>query len=542
MFSSLSIKTKLIGLTLLGLLIAGIIGSYCYGSIQQLNGAMNKIVLSSTVLRNHMYADMMHDALNSDVNAALLASENVGGNNVAAIEVELKEHSSLFTEALNKNEALISDKHIRDAIDKALPALKTYIASAEHIVQTAKTDRDSAIKMMDDFHNAFTSLEVAMEDLTVLIEENVELTQKTATDAKATAIKILLIILVVGIVVTLFISLVVIKTITAPLENLLHVSERVAAGDLTVRIDTSQADELGQLARAMEKMRSNLTGIISEIGGTTAKLLVSVGEISAVTNVSSASMLEQRSETEQVAAAMNEMTATVHEVASNIVATAASAQKAAEETHMGGKIVQEAVQSITVLASQIGDASEIIHRLEQNSHNISSVLDVIRNIAEQTNLLALNAAIEAARAGEQGRGFAVVADEVRTLASRTQQSTGEINEMISQLQAESKLSVQAMMRSNEQAVLVVTKAEKAGQSLTTIATTVTHISDLSAQIATAAEEQTAVSEEINRNIVHINEAAIVTAEGTHKTQDSIHQLGKIATDLQALVKQFKISH
>jgi len=542
MFSSLSIKTKLISLTLLGLLIAGIIGGYCYGSIQQLSGAMNKIVISSTILRNHMYADMMHDALNSDVNAALLASENIGGINVASIEVELKEHSGLFTEALNKNDKLITDKNTRAALDKVLPELKTYIASAERIVQTVKTDRDTAVKMMDDFHKAFTSLEVAMEDLTVLIEENVALTQKTASDAKASAIKILLVVLVLGIIVSLSISMMVIKNITVPLENLLHVSERVAAGDLTVRIDTSPTDELGQLARAMEKMRNNLSNIISEISGTTTKLLVSVGEISAVATASSANMLEQRSETEQVATAMNEMTATVHEVASNIVATAASAQRAAEETHVGGKVVQEAVQSITELANQIGDASEIIHRLEQNSHNISSVLDVIRNIAEQTNLLALNAAIEAARAGEQGRGFAVVADEVRTLASRTQQSTGEINNMISQLQAESKLSVQAMTKSSEQAGLVVTKAEKAGQSLTTIAKTVTHISDLSAQIATAAEEQTAVSEEINRNIEHINEAAIVTAEGTHKTQDSIHQLGQIATDLQQLVKQFKISH
>jgi methyl-accepting chemotaxis protein len=542
MFNALSIKTKLVGLALLGLLIAGIMGGYCYGSIQQLSGAMNKIVVSSTILRNHMYADMMHDALNSDVNAALLASENVDDINVASIEVELKQHSDLFTDALNKNEKLITDKNTRAALDNVLPALKTYIVSAEHIVQTSKTNRDAAVKMLDDFHKDFTSLEVAMENLTVLIEENVVLTQKTASDAKTSAIEVLLIVLVLGLIVSLLISMLIIKNITVPLESLLHVSERVAEGDLTVHIDTSPVDELGQLARAMEKMRKNLANIISEISGTTSKLLVSVGDIAAVAKVSSANMLEQRSETEQVATAMNEMTATVHEVASNIVATAASAQRAAEETHVGGKVVQEAVQSITKLADQIDDASEIIHRLEHNSHNISSVLDVIRNIAEQTNLLALNAAIEAARAGEQGRGFAVVADEVRTLASRTQQSTGEINDMISQLQAESKLSVLAMAKSSEQAGLVVTKAEEAGLSLTTIATRVTHISDLSAQIATAAEEQTAVSEEINRNIVRINEAAVVTAEGTHKTQHSIHQLGEIAADLQQLVKQFKISH
>jgi methyl-accepting chemotaxis protein len=540
MLSTHTIKGKLIGLTLLGLLITGVVGVYSYSSIQYLNTAMNKIVVSSTILRNHMYADMLHDTLNSDVNAALLAAENVGGNDVAAIETELKEHSALFTEALNKNEKLITDSKTLEALTKALPALRDYIASASSIVQKAKTDRQAAMGMMGDFHKAFTALEVDMEELTILIEANAAATQKNAADEKDTTTTILLIISAVGAAAMIFISMLIIKNITAPLESLVYVSERVASGDLTVKIDTSGLDELGQLAGAMEKMRAHLATVVSQIGSTTTTLSVSVEEILAVTREVSSHMLEQRSETEQVAAAMNEMTATVYEVSSNILATATSAEQASTETDMGSKIVQEAVQSITVLANQISEASEIINRVEHNSHNISSVLDVIRNIAEQTNLLALNAAIEAARAGEQGRGFAVVADEVRTLASRTQQSTGEINAMITQLQEGSKSSVEAMNKSCEQAELVVAKAEKAGNSLTTIAGTVTKISSLSAQIATAAEEQTAVSEEINRNIVHINEAAIYTADGTQKTSDTANHLAKIMVDLQQLVRQFKV--
>lgn len=540
MFGMLTIKNKLIGLTLLGLAITALVGIYSYSSIQKLRVDMSKMVVNSTILRNHMFADMMHDALNSDVNAALIAVEDSGAHDIKVIEQELKEHSELFSETLAKNEKLITDSKTRDALSKTLPVLRTYVTSANSIVQTAKTNRQNAVNMMPEFHKAFTTLEAEMEALTGLIEENVSAMQQKTEEEENKIARVLIMISVIGTLMMIFISRIVIKNITAALGRLVHVSERVASGDLTVNINTSDNDELGALARAMEKMRTHLVNVISQISATSSKLLTSVEDIAVVTRAASSHMVGQRAETEQVATAMNEMTATVHEVSNNILATANSAQQAAAETNMGAKIVQEAIQSITILADHISSASEIINRVEHNSHNISSVVDVIKNIAEQTNLLALNAAIEAARAGEQGRGFAVVADEVRTLASRTQQSTGEINEMISQLQLESKSSVGAMNKSCDQAGIVVTKAEKAGQSLGTIALTVSRISELSAQIATAAEEQTAVSEEINRNIVHINEAAVFTADGTQKTTEAINQLARITADLQQLVKQFKL--
>jgi len=540
MLGSHTIKNKLIGLTLLGLLMTGIVGIYCYSSIQYLNRAMNQIVLSSTILRNHMYADMLHDALNSDVNAAFLAAEHVGDGNINTIEAELKEHSELFTETLNKNNKLITDPKTHQALSKTLPSLQHYIASATKIVQTVKSDRDAAIRMMDEFHTAFTALEVDMESLTELIEADVANTQAVAAEEKSTTTTILVVISVLGTVILLFVSMRVMKSITLPLEQLIHVSERVSSGDMTVRVDMSATGEIGQLSNAMEKMRANLVSLISQISSTAAKLSQSVEGILQVSREASASMQGQRAETEQVAAAMNQMTATVYEVANNISSTAASAQQASSETTTGEDIVAEAVQSIHLLADQIGQASEIINQVEHNTHNISSVLDVIKNIAEQTNLLALNAAIEAARAGEQGRGFAVVADEVRTLASRTQQSTGEINDMITQLQQGSKSSVDAMNKSCEQADLVVNKAEQAGKSLATIAVTVSKISELSAQIAAAAEEQTAVSEEINRNVVHINEATILTSEGTEQTIETVNELAKITIELQQLIKQFKL--
>jgi methyl-accepting chemotaxis protein len=290
----------------------------------------------------------------------------------------------------------------------------------------------------------------------------------------------------------------------------------------------------------MEKMKTNLTQVISHISQTSSRVFASVEEITVVSGETTENMAQQRAETEQVATAMNEMTATVHEVSRNVSSAAAAAQKASDETRVGEEIVGHAIDSIKSLAHQIGDASDIINKLEKNSHNISSVLEVIKSIAEQTNLLALNAAIEAARAGEQGRGFAVVADEVRTLASRTQQSTGEINEMIGQFQSGAKSSVDAMNKSREQAVMAVSRAEQAGVSLGRIASTMVQITDISAQIASAAEEQTSASEEINRNVTRINEAAVYTTNGTAKTGDAVNNLAKMTSELQNLVQQFKV--
>lgn len=406
---------------------------------------------------------------------------------------------------------------------------------------TAKSDKNDARKSLNAFHNAFEALEVKMENLTTLIDADMGAIQKLAEDEKNQSFTVLILLSGIGTIVTIILSLYVIKRITKSLDYLIFAAERVASGDLLVQIDTSSQDEVGQLARSMEKMKANLTQVISHISRTSSKVFSSVEEIAVVSNETTANMAQQRAETEQVATAMNEMTETVHEVSRNVSSAATSAQRASDETRVGGEIVEEAIESIKLLAHQIGDASEIINRLEKNSHNISSVLEVIRGIAEQTNLLALNAAIEAARAGEQGRGFAVVADEVRTLASRTQRSTGEINEMIAQLQTGTKSSVDAMNKSREQAVLAVRRAEKAGVSLGTIASTMGRITDLSAQIATAADQQTSVSEEINCNITHINEASVHTANGTLRVGDAVSNLAKMTAELQNLVQQFKVA-
>jgi len=310
-------------------------------------------------------------------------------------------------------------------------------------------------------------------------------------------------------------------------------------GDLTRRLDTSGSDEVSQLSEAFNQFAEKIRQTVSQVSGVTVQLGTAAEQLAVITRETADGVQEQEEETSQVATAMNQMTATVQEVARNAADAATSASRALEETEQGKMVVNSTINSISGLAEEINSAAVVINELETQSENIGSVLDVIRGIAEQTNLLALNAAIEAARAGEQGRGFAVVADEVRTLASRTQQSTEEIQHMIEQLQGGSRQAVKVMHNSNEQAQSTVDQAGQAGQSLEDISQVVVAINDMNMQIANAAEEQGLVSEEVNRNVININDAVQKSSSGAAQTSEASDSLARLAADLQQLVQQFR---
>ena len=251
-------------------------------------------------------------------------------------------------------------------------------------------------------------------------------------------------------------------------------------------------------------------------------------------------MGQQQAETSQVAAAVTEMSATVQEVAKNAAQAAESARQASQATNHGQQVMDENMTSTTALAEEVDGAAKVIEQLGSDSQKISMVLDVIKDIADQTNLLALNAAIEAARAGEHGRGFSVVADEVRTLASRTQTSTEEIQGMIVSLQSGAENAVRVMEQGRGRAETNVEQATRANEALTEIATAVATISDMNVQIASAAEEQSAVTEEISGNVNKINIAAEQALEGTSKTSQSSEELAKLAAGLSSVVQRFKM--
>lgn len=536
---TLSIKIKITCLAVLGSALLLVVGGSGYFGIQKLSSSMEDIVNDSKILKNHLTADIMRDALGSDVLSSLLAADQNDVSKLASIQEDFNEHSSSFKKFLSNNSRLIRDQKLQSQLKETLPVLENYIEAAADIISLAGQNRYAAGQKMGAFNSTFDALTIKMEALTTTIEKSIYISQNEGDTAIVTSSNISLLLLVIGLVLLSGASWFIGNTISAPLKKLIGISEKIADGDLSVAVDVSGTDETGQLAQSLEAMRISLLEMVNNIASTSEQLTNSAKNISAITAQTSSNIHEQQLETEQVASAMNEMTATVQEVANNITNTSNAANEANVQTSVGSEVVSETVEHIQALASQIGQSSEIINELERNSEEISSVLDVIKSIAEQTNLLALNAAIEAARAGEQGRGFAVVADEVRTLAGRTQQSTEEINQMIDQLQAGTKSAVESMNSSREKAHLTVEQADKAGETLSTIAASVSQINDMSAQIASAAEQQGAVSDEINNNILRISNMANEAADGAQQTSESSNELSEIAAQLQSIIHQFK---
>jgi methyl-accepting chemotaxis protein len=312
-----------------------------------------------------------------------------------------------------------------------------------------------------------------------------------------------------------------------------------AEGDLTVRMDESGSDEVTRLARAYNRFANKTEGMINKVSRATGNLSLRIGEFATLAEQTRDGINTQHEQTTQVATAMTEMSATVHEVAQNTTQTAEAARQADQQANNGRDVVKDVTRSIDTLASEVARAVETVQHVEQDSDRIGSVLDVIRGIADQTNLLALNAAIEAARAGEQGRGFAVVADEVRTLAKRTQDSTEEIQEMIESLHKGVRETVSVMETSQRQAAESVEQAGRAHAALEEITRVVDTISQMSSQIATAAEEQSSVAEDINRNIVEITHVAESTSVNAVKSHEASEGMSREIDQLSHLLSEFK---
>lgn len=326
----------------------------------------------------------------------------------------------------------------------------------------------------------------------------------------------------------------------SPIKNLAKTMKQATdESDLSLRLTVTSQDEIGETSQAFNMMLERFQSIVSQVNAAASQISAASGKVTAITQHTSQGIQEQQSQTEQLATAMNEMSVSVQEVAKNTEEAVIGASQANEESNNGRQVVDITGKTINVLADGIKQASICIQRVEKDSENIGTVLDVIRGIADQTNLLALNAAIEAARAGEQGRGFAVVADEVRTLASRTQESTQEIQKIIESLQEGSKEAVQSMENSREQAHTSVEQISKAGESLIAIVKTVALIDDMNTQIANAVEKQAAVVDEIDSKVVVINQVAIESAAGANQTSDANTDLAQLAIQLQNLAGQFK---
>lgn len=446
--------------------------------------------------------------------------------------VELPELMKLYDQLASITE----EAEELERIDKARHETEKYRAAAAQWIENDDQLKQIVAKMDNIAASARQSAASAEHDGWSKAEEVAHKTVDLVGQANTIIIVCLLLGLIVGIGMAI--------TIPASIANAINALSRFAKdfgqGNLTVRTRVEPVDEIGVMAQDFDAAAESIHSIIGKVSGYTQTLQRNSGLLLRAVEDTTNGAQTQRQFIEQVATAMSEMAAAVQAVAQSASRAAGAASDTDQQARAGGMVVQQAVAAINRLASEINTASGTVGELERHVADIGSILDVIRSVSEQTNLLALNAAIEAARAGEHGRGFAVVADEVRTLASRTQSSTNEIQSMIEKLQVGSKRAVEAMNASQSLAEESVDKAKASGNALQSITDSVTTINNMNAQIAASAEQQTAVTEQVNETVIKINEISEAGVAAAQASLQSGIELTQVARELEQAVSQFKV--
>lgn len=455
-------------------------------------------------------------------------------------ETRLTEASEALNKAMEKYESMMTEDEERKFFAQLTEQKKRYIANTQQVLSLARAGNTEDARNFIDREQGPLADQIT-KDIQALFDVNSKGAQdsaKHASEAYISSKTLTMATITIALVLTGVLSLVVTRSITVPIQDALIATERVAGGNLTHRIETNGQDEPARLLAGLALMQDSLRNTIGEIAKSSTQLAAATEELSSVSEDATRTLHRQNDEIQQAATAITEMSAAVDEVARNASSTSEASNESATFANEGRLRVQQTVASIQSMTEEVLKTSQLVEGLADQSQNIGKVLDVIRAIAEQTNLLALNAAIEAARAGEAGRGFAVVADEVRALASRTRTSTQEIEEMMGKIQEGSTAAVSSMRSSAESTQNTLSVAQGAGKALDEIYNRSGLISDRNLLIATASEEQAAVAREVDRNIVNISDLSAQTAAGANQTNASANELARLATSLNGLVTRF----
>ncbi|MBA4288940.1 methyl-accepting chemotaxis protein [Pseudomonas sp. A1230] len=485
-----------------------------------------------------------------------VVTENVLRLRILSFRVLVNREPTGLQEAQTRINVLVDKVRNAQASYAALPAgteeralYQTFVTTLDNYLQAQSQMME--LSRQDKLDEMRTLINTRIKDGTDQMGEQLnKLIAMNAAGAKAASIQAgkyydsaitgIIIVSVVAALATVLLAWLLTRSIVTPLNRAVEAARTIAGGNLSKRIEVDGKDEPARLLEALAAMQTNLRKTIEQIAGSATQLGAAAEELSAVTEEASRGLQQQNNEIEQAATAVNEMTAAVEEVARNAVSTSEASNQSTHAAREGRDQVVKTVDAIQTMTHDVQNTSHMIEGLAAQGRDIGKVLDVIRAIAEQTNLLALNAAIEAARAGEAGRGFAVVADEVRALAHRTAQSTQEIEKMVAGIQNGTGEAVSSMQQSNQRTQSTLEMARAAGVALEQITQSIHQINERNLVIASASEEQAQVSREVDRNLVNIRDLATQSAAGANQTSAATHELSRLAVDLNAMVARFVI--
>ncbi|AWY39710.1 HAMP domain-containing protein [Pseudomonas putida] len=537
----MSIKLRLLLLIGTGVLAAMIMGLVSYLGNGRMAQAVQDNDVSMSALRNHLEADMMHDALRADVLSAMLVGLDKSTSTKAEVRSSLEEHAAHFRQMLADNLKLPVNDTLKTALNQIKPSLDTYISAAERIVGLALENPEAAQKELSGFNNAFSQLEGQMAALSELIETNTQHTSQGTAQAISNANLTVAVVLIASLLLLLVLGRSAIVSIMGPLQTASRIAQSIAHGNLSEPIaETRREDEAGQLIRSLATMQRDLRGMI-EVVRSNAHGVSGMSELlSNGCHEVAGSSQQQSAAASTMAAAASEMTASIEEITRHAERALDMANQAETLAKDGGRVIHQVVNDMDGIARSAQQSAQVIRTLDKESEGIFSIIQVIKGIADQTNLLALNAAIEAARAGEQGRGFAVVADEVRSLAGRTSASTQEIAAMVSRIQQntrEAVTSMEAGVAQVDKGMAVTAEVERAIREILDATLNTTQlVNDISRTIG----EQSLASNEIAHQVEMIAGMSEGNSKVIGQTAATTDELSSLAGQLSQSVDRFRL--